>query len=1070
MWISVKGHIFELGFKIGFARGVIDRARNKELKEEWEKRLEELVNIAKVSEKELRYISKLFQTLSPEDIFSTALFRDREEALLELAREAGIPPSSKEEETQLSVYVTGLYGGELFAIHLPQGDIVPVVFDMFSENWEAGAFFNADLIFYIKNPRTDRKELHVYDLKLFGGGGHIRRFLTRKENTKDVIFVPPRAKGIQLSLSLGDPSLHSFAKALLKTGRTMLEREEVELDFETKSLIQVFSYLFDYLRESGDSFDRIHTGLITSTTDGVVFTFNPSHEELPVEELSQKFKELYRELKRKEEPYALKTQKELSIRRMNRIVKRLRDLKDKVHNEAFELEKEINKRDGAVYEIIPESRISQLRRDTERRTREFWKDPWGKVLVLLHSTGSGKTFAMKKVVLEESKEKLILLYFAPRIRLLEEVNKEAGKIEGVSTVFLYDSEEKPRRKPISYTRAGDIAEVKDAENTSRIRRAVREINRRIEEGAGKIACLLTTHSITKTIYSSHSTLWHVKKRMGRWRRKGYKVVLVFDELTGSKNGFASLRWAIELMQKYPDMVSIMVFDATLHSKGVFEKAWSEFVREGYVSPSFTFADFESEGEVELDGSRAFVYSGYSYPAKKLLIRERFILRAKDRDEIYDRCAGLAENQLKELRRKGERLYIYVQNREAVQEIRRRLEAKGFKILASTSNIRGSQEELERDSLDYDGVISTSTLSRGVSLRQNFTRALILTTHFSSIEENTAEDLQASARIRGMEGEEDVVKEIIRVYAFVEEENEELVRERARTYLESLMEEFNMEEGEESEEVQRETEELLHLLKKRSVLRDQLIFSKLFRKLYESYYSPSDKVVATISQQMRPLYTPEELSPGGQAINFLEELSDYYPSLTKEEMADIKRLASLITKMLSVLPDVEISKIGKETDFFHPYLLIDVDLRTSAEQRDVETALRLFEKHKDLFYRANRRTAEELEGWLYRLKTGRQSSPIYGLVYIPTLAIAYEAVERDFVSVEMLYSKYITRFGIGVLGAGLKPSARISRDPHSGSVRSVVFPVENSEVFGWLSGSYPKVGGDLLLALIEEVVG
>jgi len=1078
-FLSQAGSAYEFGFKLGFIREAERRSIRESTKDTWRK-IRELF-IGKIHEKHLGELAHILKDVEP--LFQTKMLKEREKSILEIAKEVGFQPSNDTNLHRLIAhFVIGLYEGIFFVqYYLPEGEISPRVFDFGSETSYAGVYQNADLIFSIKG-----KELHVYDLKLFGGAYHVLRMLTAYEERR-LDIIPPSTRGMQLSITLGERSLEKFALSLYEIGEELLKKGEIGLNVELKNVIQLLSYSLDFLSKERErlSEKEMVMGLIYSTTDAPVFRF--PIEDRDYTDLAEKIRELYERIKEQAEVgEVLKIGAEVSSGLTTEgKLRRLEKLKEEIRREKEELWKEIRERESGKLEITPEESITKLREKVYNDVKKFYEGgPWGRGLALLHSTGAGKTRSVIEIFLKQISEKVIFLYFAPRIQLLEEVKESVERL-GIKTVWVYTKEDEELELSAEFVKKGDLGELINAWK-GKLKTAVEEAHSLVAEGSEKIAILLTTQTITRTQNAKETTFRHLKDKLPFWIPKGYKIVIALDEITGARNGFLALEEAVKLLKeevqtaektiRFKDWITLLIFDASLHSKGVFEKVLREWKELGFTSPAFIFSDLEREGVVEVEGIPIQVKTGFSYPAKKLVIREKFLL-AESRKQLLEEVARLCIEEAKKQREKGERLFIYIQDRNAVMEIKDKIKAEGLKVLAITSNLRQSLRTLEGKDFPYDVVVSTSSLSRGVNLKHKFTKAVVITSHFFHPEEGAIEDLQAGARMRGMENDEEVEKEILRVYAvYTEDENsreigkvkELILEDRVRTFLEVWLEEELQEK--EYEAIESKLRELLKEKTERDYLKEMIVYGNLILKLYESYYNPKRKIASVIPAQSRPIYYPESLSTIGRLFSFLRELHDH-GELEREKKSLVEECSGVIRKTFTVFPRIAVEGNKKGTKvlgYYPPYLIVEHELKLPPDDKEVSKLMEICKKIKPTIKRENPEIVPVFDNLIKELSTGRKIYKILSLVYVPALAIGYECIEENFCSIPLYFPRSITRHQVEVLGASLGLYAQIRIDPATKELEGIAFPISATETGEWIKSPYPRIDGELLFSIIHKL--
>jgi len=1075
-FISLAGSVFEFGFKLGFAIEA-ERKSEGEWKEEWKKRKEHLLSLR--LEGRLGEFSRVLKKISQGELYLPKILNKRDKSLLEILREEGINIDNNSKLHRLvALFVIGLYEGIFFVRYsLPKkGEIIPWIFEFGTERPDAGTYENADLIF-----RIEGKEIHVYELKLYGGAYHIIRMLTPYEE-KEADIIPPLTRGMQLSITLGERNLEKFISSVYEIGKELLDKGEIYITPEIKFIIQLLSYSLDLLsRERKNLSEReIVMGLIYPTTDGPVFRF-PIEEGIDYAFFSKMMKELYAQIKQIGNVETMKIAAEVSSFTMvKEITENLENIKKEIIREQEELWKRIREREEKKLVIIPESSISEIREKVRKDVEEFYKNnPWGRVLALLHSTGTGKTTSVVEFFLEKFNGKVVFLYIAPRIQLLKELREKVEKIKGVKLVWPYEKEEE--EWDIRFIKMVDEGNPINS-TEGKLKGAVNKASSYIVDGHEKIAIFLTTQSITRTPKTKETTFRHLKERLEDWIEEGYKIVIALDEITGARNGFLALEEALKLLKeeteqntktiRFSDWVTVLVFDASLHSKGVFEKIAREWEELGFTSPAFIFSNLEREGIVEVNGIPIEVKTGFSFPAKKLVIREKFLLE-KSKKDLIDSVAKICIEEAKKQKEKRKGLFIYIQDRNAVMEIKNKIKAEGLKVLAITSNFRQRPQSLE----DNDVVVSTSSLSRGVSLGAKFTKTIVITSHFFRPEEGAMEDLQATARMRGG-NDETIEKEILRIYGVytdyeaspqeISEIKRLILDDIVRTFLEVFLEEEL--EKEEYEEVESTLMEVFKEKVKRDYLREMLVYGDIILKLYESYYQPKGRIVSVIPAQSRTIYYPESLSKTSRLFSFLKELHDHISELSEED----KKLVWEFTEKLRgeafvASPKVILSE-GKKNikDYYPPYLIVKSELKLSPYEDKVLELRNIYQKIKPIIKKENPEIIPEFDNLFIELVTGRKTYQIWYLIYIPALAIGYECIEENFKSTKLYFPKSITRHQVEVLGAPLGLYAQIRVNPHSNDLESVAFPISAYETTQWLKSPYPSIDGELLLNIIHKL--
>ncbi len=1202
--ISINGHIWEAGYKIGMALGVCQNYPG--CKEKWEKCLNNVEKSIKDEPKKLGFVGEVMQRYGKDtfrEVFYRTNFLDGTQSVYSKLEKLGFNLKNERAKwVQVILFVLGITGGRLEICNKnefwPGAYVQPLVCDLFWEKDIPGVYENADLLFLVE--KGNDVVLACYEFKLWGATKQIYEFLLdsslerqnpyNREETSYVI--PPRVLNPQLMLAVENNSAFFFVRHFIEQVKKGIDHDTgtIIMSPEMRYLLQAFCYVFDYLARNYKSDEKVRkvnqicTKLMYPAIDGVTYRLkifrlnhvssiqNENDNYREIESLAGELIELYERVLNltKEEKIPTEDMREISkISHKLLFEISLKDYCDdtlKKINDLLEKMKDRNEKSkkGCAIEIIPERAISVIRGyedksrevyvegDVARCVRNFYEnDPWGKVLVLLHSTGSGKTTSVRKVILERVKNqkdmRLVFLYFAPRKGLIVQevenvmdeivipIKSECGVViyeemldEFIGSKYGKNNGEKEgdrdkRRQEIIKTlcemmevdenklsssnqlektsrhfriRRGDVTEV----SSKSVKGKIKEVTNRMCEflGQGKrfVAGFATIHAITREKNWGKETIDHIKEKLMPDVEYGkYKVVIVIDELTGASNGLFALESMLNAFAEYKDRIAIFVFDATLHSKGVFETVWNQFQKRGYLASSFFTVDFERDGKFPLkNGWVAHVYSGYTYPARKLIIKEQFLWKdykyflekylisdGKKWDEIdpqkieaftYKRLADIIIRHIEEVRPYGKGVYVYIQDRKMIHGIRETLELCGYgrdRVFYCTRNDRDDKQEWNK----YDAVISTSTLSRGISFGEKFDRALIICTHFWGVEEGVIEDLQASARIRGGNDEERV-KEICRIYAIFPKEKRRSLETRVESWYENFLEDELIEDTQDSSEIKSLIERALYLTYWKNLLESQLDFANLTLNLYKSYYLPtSGKIVAITSSQIRPYFIPTLLNEIDNYVDFIGEVLQSKIGFSDQEKEE---LSSFQEKLRSIA-NVNFLKIEREVKrsilrgcfkYAYPFFLVeDVNVRTSFMWKDLEEMSILAEEVlKILGKRSNYRIrAKQMEKWLEEI-IGADEVLAPGIFYIPTLVMVYDCIPSSFLSRKFFLSPHITRFGIQVLGSRLGYSVRLEISDHNQNKDCPIFPIANTTDFGWLSGEWIKVQYPYLNALIK----
>lgn len=1147
------GYLFEIGFKMGFLYEL--SLMESRFKEELLIFFEKVQKRIETEDIDFGLFKEIFKVLTVAELCSTFLLRERKEefiSLVEKKLEQRIENSN--DFANLGIYVNGLYAGRFFVKNLKsnfqnfheklqegnhlenknnqinknnQTLIKIKVCDIFEENSTPGHYMNADLIFEVGS------KLYVYDFKLHGGY-HILKdifnYKTGRKSGESNIFLPLTTRGYRLYISMGNAKFENFIEHIIEIGKKLAETGELEFDLEMRTIIQIFSYALDYLSQSNEKFTELECGAIYSLSDGPRFIFDISQTSKDfLVQKAEEIKDLYKDLKRLRESYSMEITKSIEQYTQQKegrtILAKLRSLTRKLLNEKEAIKQELEKRElesqiKKEY-LKPAMGITELRSKVKEVVQNFYdNNPWGKVLVLLHSTGAGKTTSAREVFLDNNSQKIIYFYFAPRKRLLEQEKKEI-ETKGIQTVYIYESELNKQNKEVNFTKSGYEA-AKINENQGKLKKSTLQLVNLIytkpnnpknnqennqenvhsqKKHCKHLACLLTTHTITnvETARGVQSTLNEVIKAMGHFTKNGYKIVFVFDEITGSDNGFSALLSVIkEIMTKHKNDISVLVFDATLHSKGVFEKVWKEFNNNKIISSCFLMTDFEKDGTIQmlpdLSDIKGEVYSGFSYPAKDVTWEEYFIINEPNNsetfsekssenfsDKFYKQIVEIIAKKLRKLKQKKQRMYIYIQDREKVNQLAELLEQEGFKILKSTGTLQSPESKINDN--QYDAVISTSTLSRGINLKNNFTTVAVVITHFAGLEENIAEDLQACARIRGMPNDEEVTKTIMRIYAFDGSNfTDKLLTEIVDSYIEAYLEEhkkyseiFEEEQIKKGkiEDLKKPIKEYIKTLYWRNIYKDIKNYASLIREVYKVYLNPHDRkrVIALVTRQIAPRFMSTSISDIDRFLTFLEDFLDYSLIPEKKRIEhNVRQLIHAIKNVINALIDIPLTEEVLSREHVFPYSIVKegyVNIKT--DPKLAENIKENFVKVKPYLEKECKDNPKELESWMIGLLEQPQKEKIVTLVYMPSVALCYELLRKNDKTITINKRKYVTRFSLPIIGVKSYLQSDISAHSVINSLnrKFVSFPIREVESYNWLRGKYPKLSGEIIEILLRS---
>lgn len=1096
---SLLGNIFEAGFKLGFLRFCIKKRKPFDANDV----LENLIGKILSYKEEFGILGDIF---SKEDInifeyIPEPKAKSYEESLIYKVENLFQRAIKKDEVDQLSAYVIGVWHGYLFCREIFKKNVKSldlIYFDLKSESYTKGSSQNADINFIITDDE-DNYHLHLYDLKFNFGRFYIEKLNTKYEQKEDSILLPPKAWGYPLSLSLGNTDFMTFLKSFYNLIETNKDDILFNIDFDLKTTLQVFSYLLDYLGYCNDDnfFKKLKTvkvGYISGIVDGVVYSLDVQNniDINQIKSLASAFKSFYQDAEQK-----IAFSKDLEAK----VLKDPLTFNAKLNDEIKKLEKlieekrrQINDRKGNQ-EVIP---IDLPIKDVRLRVSDIVKNFWNssdeaKALILLHSTGSGKTTSTRNHILNQSDTPVVYLYFAPRRSLINQEIEEIRKIENVHIINPYEL--KKNHKAKNSKRSSSIGVEGASQHNIEYDKSglLKLISEEIEQylnskdNTKSIAAFATTQSITsvRTAREPIRTFGYIEDIVIRIkiRNYNYKCVIVIDELTGSDNGFYALKEALDLMSAHPEVCKVLAFDATMHSGSSFESAFKEFLSNNYISPSLSIIDFQKDKVIDYGGKiKLDIRSDYSYPAKNIIITEEFFfdnskpgVANKDSDRVYIEIADYLYNtHLKAMKEKNERMFIYIQNKEVVEKIRSYLETRhGINCEYYTSSTNSGKEKILQDNPDFQVVISTSTLSRGINLYQNFTKVVIINTHYFSPESNLAEEIQACARIRGMKDEQGnliddkVDKEIIKIYVIKEELNSEEDLDLWALEHKNAIQENLERQGHTLIDVS--AQKLKELIKKESIfnsLKTAYVYANISKLIIKSYFNPYGlkKVVIPIPNQLSPIYIPSQENFVSNFISFLKDIV-----LTVKDETERGTLHLLINTLQNLLDISSIKdfKIDNIIKFHPPYALIENNIISETNKEARENLKKILSQGAvlNIIRNTNPDKVEDLLELNKIVDLSKIQFP--SIIYIPIISMLYEIADKSYRSINIKLRNYLTRANIKLAFENiLKDEEFILERVGDEAIKAISFPVKMQESFGWINGDYPKVSGELFEKIID----
>lgn len=769
---SLSGRTFELGFKIGFLKS-IRVSSNSIVFETQEGRKEE-----NIEDKIKEFINSVSKEKHGEIIYNLikegVLDKERGISLYEKLIEKVNIDEYSQDSVLIGHYIVGWHTGYEFGIDFKvekdkykiKSKPVFFMFDILQEKDLKGGWRNADIIIH------KDKTLHVYDIKSSGGVNIFKKFYNYNNDKK--IVLPPTISGFNLYLSFGRgcPSLKEF----IENFERITKEKEITQAIELIHISQVFSYLFDFLEKKWlyvkDKYkiEEISVGIINPFLGNSIYKWNVSNcLDAELIKRGEVFKEFYRTVRsvflisKKDIEESIREKDTLNIFLATEDIKR----------EKERIKEELDKLKSDWITITPKKSIEEIRKEVRDAVKEvkeeFLREGKNMVVGLLHSAGAGKTTSIIEEFLKENKDNPIaMIYIAPRNKLREQIEEKIrNEVDNIKIIPSEDTEkiEKGKEeKKSSLFPAGKRHKLeKLRKSKGNILITVKNLNDTIEEEKkeGKecnshLFVSLTTQSWLRTPSFFLHTNRHLEKLTDIGKRK---LVLVLDEVLGSENGLDALVRLIDYVSSRKNDTLLFILDMNLHSKRVLENILKEYSSVKFLAPSLYITDkSDIQGEFYYKRVPIRVYSGYSFPAKRIKYKCDYVIAKENNEEelLYKKVKEYIDST-------DYKVFVYIQDKIMIDNLRSYLENNGYENrIAFFNSLKESEEGLKAlEDKNIKVYISTSSLSRGVSLGDDVKRTVIVNTGMETgIENFIAEELQALARMRG--GQDYTEKDIVRI--------------------------------------------------------------------------------------------------------------------------------------------------------------------------------------------------------------------------------------------------------------------------------------------------------------------
>lgn len=609
-----------------------------------------------------------------------------------------------------------------------------------------------------------------------------------------------------------------------------------------------------------------------------------------------------------------------------------------------------------------------------------------------------------------------------------------------------------------------------------------------------IIVLLTTQSLTLTKTKREGNYYnmplsdtteHLSKLSLPLKTFDFHLVTVFDEITGSDNGFYALDKVTKLIETNFSRAVILVFDANLHSYNLLKEAIFSYKQREYVPQSLFVLDYNRDGNLELNKINFIVKSGYSYPARTVQVRQHFhfVYSDKTLQNLHQSIAKwLHDNILQEMRKNKERLFVYIQDKNFIELLKTELEQLGYSVCSYNSSFsynhfgeidkdKDIEQAIQHINQNVDVVLSTSTLSRGIDLENNFTKVCVINTHYEGIENNLAEKLQAIARIRGIKDKDGNIidslidKEIIEIFVIKLMLSQQSLSNMVSDIIENLkLDNIHLDYN----VVQQHA---LEFYKYRTITNIKE-YAKISLLTYQSFINPemfsNKKVFIPLSNQFNRIYTP---SQAHDILSVYKNFTDI--ARISECQPDIRNIITKITSLLSEMfyfcnPNNQPFDVVYLPYGLHKNIKIDINTKINI----LDNVLKLLDiNHTKLVDFLNKYNATDV---YYKLNnclinmSNNSSVELSGLTYIPLIAMFEMLLDKNDI-IPIKISKKITRqkidvafFDINVQNQYGFNCGRIK----DGESTIVFFPVYLSSNFEWMKGEYPKVDPEFFINIFQ----
>ncbi|MEM1551042.1 MAG: helicase C-terminal domain-containing protein [Candidatus Bathyarchaeia archaeon] len=576
--------------------------------------------------------------------------------------------------------------------------------------------------------------------------------------------------------------------------------------------------------------------------------------------------------------------------------------------------------------------IDRAREDVREKVLSFMeREERCKVLALLHSAGSGKTMNIRGEILKRG-GKHIVLYMASRLRLVEREEEEVRKLGGEDVAVVLAERGGRRGKWVKHTGQG-FEELEGKEG--KLKGVIDEVLRKWGERKYRQIWGFTTIQAVVEKDGGKSTSEHLRKFLNATILTQNTFHIILDEPLGYSNGLYAIMEMIKFLKEVRDKggrANLYILDASGYSPTLLEKLLVEFEQYEAIPDSIVLCPFLSSLKFECMGIPVWAYARHGYPSGKVILRRKFFEGlGRDKKAWVEPLGDYIGSTID-----GESTgFVFLQDKELIVYLASFFKERGLKFLIATASHKKGQEEINRG--DHDLILGTSSISRGLDFsrpHKPVKNIYVVVSHWG-IEQNLVEILQAISRARGdrrTEGEEKILHLI---------------------YI------INDEEG----------------------LSQWVELDEVIERIVERFLktpSEGENVLVPVPVQYRTVYRPNPVKELEELLTFLDDVF-----LSEPEEEKLRKFIRLLYSSISLsTSDLDLDR----AIYYHPYLLMEGNLKVSFDGRRWKRLVELFEEIKGVLLRYNSEKALEVEEFVKKGMLPVQISrttfllPIYSFVF------------------------------------------------------------------------------------------